>query len=454
MKWFLRCLLLLAANVSRAQDVLKIQPGATLKTSGGVIVTLNNMDLVNDGTLMQGPGEGSFRFAGANNNSISGSNPTLINMLNIAKTGSGRLFLERDISIGTSIDFTSGLIDLNSRHIFLNPVATLNNETDASRVTGGAGFIEIIQNLSSPSSVNPGNLGLSLSSAANLGQTVIRRGHASQVGGAGTGNSILRYFDITPQQNSALNATLRFHYFDAELNSLFENGLVLWKSSSLSNWSNEGFTTRDLSDNYVEKTGIAHFSRWTLSSLNNPLPVRFLMVNLRCETAANRIAISWKTGQESRRDRYEIQRSLNGVSWTTIGMVQPNGGPGPQQEYNFSDNSPLPSGSMYRIASVDVDGSIRYTAIVRSDCGAQEFIRAWPNPAPDQLFVSIGASRRSRVLINIYDNKGALVKRQQGNLLPGANQIAIDMTSFAAGTYQLHIDWNEGLSSKTLTVIK
>jgi hypothetical protein len=65
--------------------------------------------------------------------------------------------------------------------------------------------------------INPGNLGAFITSAANVGVVTIRRGHVSQ-SGAGLASSINRYYSITAENNTNLNATLRLKYFDAELN--------------------------------------------------------------------------------------------------------------------------------------------------------------------------------------------------------------------------------------------
>src|SRR5690606_3076738 len=104
-----------------AQNVLKIEPGAELKTTGGVVITLQNMDLVNDGTINQLPGEGKFRFSGSVNNSISGANTPLFDVMEIAKTSSAKVSLQNNINIGSSINFTSGLIDLNNYNILMAP---------------------------------------------------------------------------------------------------------------------------------------------------------------------------------------------------------------------------------------------------------------------------------------------------------------------------------------------
>ena len=95
------------------------------------------------------------------------------------------------------------------------------------------------------SSVNPGNLGAIFTSAANMGSTVIQRGHAIQANVIGSASSIRRYFDITPANNAALNATLRMQYFDAEIGTQNENIFNFFRKPVIGSWSNQGVTTRN-----------------------------------------------------------------------------------------------------------------------------------------------------------------------------------------------------------------
>jgi Secretion system C-terminal sorting domain len=149
--------------------------------------------------------------------------------------------------------------------------------------------VEITQTLDAPLSVNPGNLGAIITSAQNFGSTVIRRGH--QVQTIGNQLTVKRYFDIIPANNLSLNATLRFIYFDSEMNGFDENSVVIWKSQDNINWNEMGFDSRSTTTNYIEKTGIADFSRWTLSSatqVNNKIvllkTIAGKLVNEKVET--------------------------------------------------------------------------------------------------------------------------------------------------------------------------
>ena len=134
LKCFLAAIGITTTGIVAAQNVFKISSGATFKTTGGILVTLQDIDLDNDGTINQLPGEGVFKFTGTQNNTIAGTNAPLFDILEIAKTGSAKISLLRIINIGSTINFTSGLIDLNSNNLFLQSTALLNGESETSRI--------------------------------------------------------------------------------------------------------------------------------------------------------------------------------------------------------------------------------------------------------------------------------------------------------------------------------
>lgn len=285
-----------------------------------------------------------------------------------------------------------------------------------------------------------------------MGSTTIRRGHQSQLNGYGQGTSILRYYDITPTTNTGLNATLRFNYFDAELNSLPENLLTLWKRDINNNWDDHGFTARNTSSNYVELTGIADFSRWTLSTPGNPLPVKFILFNTKCNTG--NVSLNWKTAFEQNSSYFEVQRSQDAISWSAIGNVPAAGYSTNERSYSFNDLSPLPATAFYRIAEFDISGRNQFTGIIRNNCAQPEDIQWWPNPVVDKLYIVIGSTQRETAVINIYNAKGALVAKQQAALLTGSNQLTVDMKQLTAGLYFVSISGNDGAVRKTLRVFK
>lgn len=435
MKPILTTAFFLLSFCSFSQGKLEISTGASIRVTNNGHIVLTQSNLVNNGSLQIASGNGTLKFTGSSNVSFSGTGTTSVDQLDLALSGTNNLSLQKNISVLSSLIFTGGLLNLNNSVIDLGTTGSLNNESESSRAyTTGTGYIQSTAALNMPSSTNPGNLGAILTSSANLGATVVRRGHQSQINSYGNGNTILRYFDILPANNSSLNASLRFAYFDAELNSLDENSLVFWKSDNNINWLNLGFNTRNTITNYVEKTGINSFSRWTLSSPINPLQVQFALVNSSCVNGYN--VINWNTAGAINIKNYVIEESLDGISWQEAGTVLPSY----NDSYSFS--VPSPAFTFFRVRANSFTGSETYSNIVKGKCDLKERFTVGPTPAKDKLLITITIANATRANLLLYDSKGALLKVQPATLLTGNNVIEMDVSRFPAAVYSLQLQWN------------
>lgn len=429
---------------------LVISPGAQLFVAGNTQITLLNTDLVNNGSFT--PGNDITRFTGNATSSISGTQAIQFNELEINKGLNNSVTLQRAIGVTQRILFTSGFLNLNGFNTDLGTTGHLDGEQENSRITGANGGQVLFSTvLNAPNGANPASLGAVITSSKDLGNVIIKRGHQSQTNGSGLGISILRYYDITPVNDSGLNATLRINYFDGELNGLNENVLDVFKSNNTINWADLGFTTRNNINNFVEKIGINSLSRWTLSSAGNPLPVLFISFNAKCE--GNKIIINWKTAQEQNSDRFDIEKSTDGIHWRVIGSLPAAGNSSTEKSYSFTDNNPVQN-NYYRIAEYDLGGRVQFTGILRSSCGAADAFVLWPNPVHDDLYINIVATAKSQAEIRLFDSKGALVKMLKETVLPGSNQFRINMAFLPNGTYLLAAEWNNGQVKRTVSVIK
>jgi hypothetical protein len=179
--------------------------------------------------------------------------------------------LDRDLTINGTLNIINGDLLLNNHTVTLGGDAVLT-ESAGNTVSGAAGKIMTIRDLNSPSGVNAGGLGAVLTSAANLGSTLIERYHYTSAGGGNEG--INRVYNIAPSNNTSLNAAVRLHYDESELNNIPEADLRMFKSSDGSNnpwdklWGNV-----NTAENYVEASEVNELGYLTLASINNPLPV-------------------------------------------------------------------------------------------------------------------------------------------------------------------------------------
>ncbi len=419
---------------------LSIQNGTYWKVSGNTYTVLNDVDLVNNGNLIMD--DGFFKFTGNKNTSISGNQLTKFTDIILEKDVVNKVMLQRNINIENRLTFVSGLFDLNNFDVALAGTGFLVGENENSRVIGAnGGKIKIDVNLSAPSSANPGNLGAIISSSQNLGTVIIQRGHQSQTNGAGGGNSILRYYDIIPANNTALNATLRFHYLNAELNGLAENNLVLWKSINNTNWTNEGYTSRDMTTNYVEKTGIPGFSRWTLSSVGNALPVTGLKLSGRWHNNASQL--DWVTLAEYNNRHFTIERKYNNENnFTVVGVknsLHADGNSQSPSSYHWIDPAAANKGNIfYRLHQVDLDGKFSYSNIItiRPDVAELFVEKLYPTAGVQQsIYMQTGNLDLKQVEISLYDMTGRLYMKKKVNYESQWLQLPL----LTAGAYQLHI---------------
>ena len=442
-------LLLLGSLPLLSQGILQIPSGANLKMTGGAFLGLNNTSLVNNSTLQQAAGAGVLQFSGTTTVHLSGTGTTTLDNLWLSLSGSAVLELQANAGIVTSVNFLGGLLDLGTSSINLGTTGILSNESESSHAfASGSGTIIASGVLNAPSSVNLGNLGATITSSSSLGSTTITRGHSSQVNGQGAGNSILRYYIITPANDAGLNATLQFNYFTAELNGLDPNSLDLFGSPDGSTWTDMGFSVRNSSPDYVEQTGLSTFSTWTLSSAGNPLPVNFVYFNATCVNGNP--DLRWETGEESGSEKFDIEKSTGGTTWQVIGSVPAAGTSDLPHNYSYSDNTAGGAQTLYRIVEYDYNGNSIFSPVIKSGCSVPEELTLYPNPVRDQTLINVYLDQPATVKIWIVDGGGAIVQQKEIVLPAGNNQFPLSLGYLAKGIYTISAHWGERVRSVKL----
>lgn len=265
-----------------------------IKTVNGTLILQNGAFAIGANTLTLNGGititSGSLTGGASSNLTVSGSAATLtlqsISLNNLTLNRANGLTLNGNITINGAMTLTNGDVNLNGKTIYLGTSATLS-ETPGNTVKGNTGSITTTRTLNNITSLNVGGLGAVLTTTQNLGSTVITRIHSAQTGNSNSG--ILRSFDITPTNNTNLNATLVFNYDESELNSIPEANLILFRSTnSGTNWMLRGGTL-NATNNNVTLTGISSLSRWTLGNKNNPLVLQSLQLTAMIEGFYNSV---------------------------------------------------------------------------------------------------------------------------------------------------------------------
>lgn len=178
-----------------------------------------------------------------------------------------------------------------------------------------------------------------------------------------------------------------------------------------------------------------------------PLPVNF--IGIVANKVDNGINVRWDVGDEVNVQKYELEKSTNGASFTAVGTIDAR----QKTVYSFTDPTPSKSSSVfYRIRSVDFDGSVKYSGIVRikNNNSFSDAIRAYPSPVRSQLTVSHD-QLNSRAKLSVSTMDGRILKVMTPSA--GASNTMVDVSNLSSGMYLVRLDHGDG-KIETTTFIK
>lgn len=166
------------------------------------------------------------------------------------------------------------------------------------------------------------------------------------------------------------------------------------------------------SDYSGAKNGINIFSRFSIVNGNSIiLPVS--IIDFKAAQQGSGIHVQWKVLNELNIDHYEIQKSLNGVAFSTIASVQALNNDMPVNQYAILDGKPVTGNNFYRIKTVDKNNSITYTEVIDVKISAgisSSSIRFYPNPVTSHAFnIQLNNLAAGRYNVSLYNAAGQKV---------------------------------------------
>lgn len=173
-----------------------------------------------------------------------------------------------------------------------------------------------------------------------------------------------------------------------------------------------------------------------------PLPLDLL--EFRGKLRDDDAVLNWKTENEDHTVGFDVERSTDGKSYTTIGFVSSTNHQG-INHYTFTDHnvsSLSTNGVYYRLKQKDTDSRHKYSQVVRLSLSDKNMITLYPNPANMKATLSISLTKEDQLQLRILDNIGRIVQQQLVPLSSGITTIPLDMSKLASGIYYLELKGN------------
>jgi hypothetical protein len=166
------------------------------------------------------------------------------------------------------------------------------------------------------------------------------------------------------------------------------------------------------------------------------IPVELLEFNAWKSRSA--VELSWRTASEVSNDRFEVERSRDGTSFTKIGTVKGHG-TSFNHAYGFTDEQPYSGNNFYRLRQVDYDGKhafspIRVVQFGAASDGKELGLRVYPNPVKHLLNIELNQIPSEDYSIRLMDTNGSLVKEEHFS-----GEMMMQLNNVESGIYILQL---------------
>ncbi|MFT3936789.1 MAG: GEVED domain-containing protein [Chitinophagaceae bacterium] len=185
------------------------------------------------------------------------------------------------------------------------------------------------------------------------------------------------------------------------------------------------------------------------------LPVDFLAFDLSKNSGAATV-LNWTiTGNVNELSNFNVERSVNGLDWSTIASVASNNST-TNTSYSYTDKTAAEGKLYYRIKLNAVGGTVKYSTVKSTyNTDISQSVVVYPNPAVDRATVKFNVTAASSGNIAIIDNKGQLVSMQNIAVTAGNNQVNLQsLDRLASGIYILRLDAGNAHANVKLIIRK
>ncbi len=174
------------------------------------------------------------------------------------------------------------------------------------------------------------------------------------------------------------------------------------------------------------------------------------------------VYLDWKTASEINSSYFEVERSFDGTSFKTVGLVldgfaSDNGA----RFYKFKDNSAVLQGksyAYYRLKQVDKDGKFNYSTVValglKSSASDVAKMTVSPNPFVEKINVQFNTATNGKAEIRLLNVNGQTVISSKSNVTSGTNNLQVNgLSNLTRGMYIFQL-LKDGVVTDNQKIIK
>lgn len=264
-----------------------------------------------------------------------------------------------------------------------------------------------------------------------------RSWYFQQTGGNTTGSATVT-FNFSDYNGSAPSSLLNYALLYNAADGTFTTGtnkLVTTTATTISTVSNT----------VAFKAAASNLSAgyYTIVYSNSPITLPVTLNTFTVVPQDGVAKLDWSTAGQTGFSRFDIQRAGDDQSFARIAAVDAVANSTTPGDYTFTDDNPLAGKNYYRLAMVDQDGSITYSAIhivnFASGSGAIT-LSVYPNPVMDNLHL-IFTHATGAITVRLINSQGQVMRN---NTASSPTNVEIPVSTLARGIYFVEVQGADG----------
>ncbi len=444
-------------NVSNWINGLSIESGASLNvlsplTANTATFNIFGGNIINNGTLNLSNTNRKIiiNFGNLTNTgrvrTIGGNNPITFNKL-ILNDSSSTINLNNEINVTDSLILNRGIIvGTTSNRLNLGSACLIGGGSNLSYVNGPVSNSWDMSTLTKIFPLGKGNIYRPLVVNFTTPNSPILTAELfnANPGGTFSGGTLSQNFYYQTQllsgtATSAGTAQINFSAITDGVQNIANIGVgqSLTVNGNYTNLGNSLNTASSVTSNNSFNPASGLFLA-LLSTGGNILPVKFTSFNATINNKQTNL--TWTTSSEINNKGFDIERSLDGVNFETIGFVKGNANSNRVNKYSFIDANH--ASAFYRLKQIDFDGKFDYSNIIAVQ-GNDLLIDITPNPFNNVIDIN---SNGHLVNVEVLDITGKIVITETIN----GNKTTLNTASLNNGVYFVRINNGESVITRRL----
>jgi hypothetical protein len=174
-----------------------------------------------------------------------------------------------------------------------------------------------------------------------------------------------------------------------------------------------------------------------------------LMTDFSLQEVNSGVRLVWTVSTEVNVKEYVVERSFDGVNFTSIGSVPFRPGTGVKQ-YSFNDGNT--QSAYYRIKTVDIDARYEYSKelLYRASSIVSAVFSVYPNPGREQFQILIPGSGNKAINIQLTDMTGRVVVSKTDRATGGQYRLSVPVS--LKGMYLLQVSSGAAIYQQKLMI--